>query len=147
MAQTMTGTKTLDEIVGDQFDIRDMIERFEELESEREACETDHDDNPDPKRVAEFDASDDGIEYATIKAFLADVEGCGGDEQWRGSWYPVGFIAESYFVEAMQELVTDIGDLPRGIPSYLEIDWKRTADNLRADYSSVDLEGTTYWYR
>lgn len=56
-------------------------------------------------------------------------------------------IAEDYFVTAMQELVTDIGDLPQEIPSYLEIDWEATAENLKADYSEVELDGETYYHR
>ena len=78
---------------------------------------------------------------------MSELAGCGGDEEWRGDWYPVTLISDSYFVDAMRELVQDIGDLPRDIPAYLEIDWEATANNLRADYSSVDIGELTYWYR
>jgi hypothetical protein len=78
---------------------------------------------------------------------MSELAGCGGDEQWQGVWYPVTLISDSYFVDAMRELVQDIGDLPRDIPAYLAIDWEATADNLRVDYSSVDIGGLTYWYR
>lgn len=64
-----------------------------------------------------------------------------------GDWYPVGFIRDSYFTEAMKELVEDIGDLPKNAPAYLVIDWEATADNLRVDYSSVEIDGAIYWYR
>lgn len=57
------------------------------------------------------------------------------------------FVREEDFTEYAKELCEDIGDVPRDLPSYIEIDWDRTADNLRADYSEVEWEGETYLYR
>lgn len=37
--------------------------------------------------------------------------------------------------------------MPKGFSSYLEIDWEATARNLQADYSSVEYDNMTYWYR
>ncbi len=45
------------------------------------------------------------------------------------------------------KLLEDIGDLPSDLPSYIEIDWDKTADNLRVDYSEVEYQGTTYLVR
>lgn len=56
-------------------------------------------------------------------------------------------IHESYFTDYCQELVSDIGDLPREIPSYIEIDWEATAENLKADYTEIDFDGETYYMR
>lgn len=120
-------------------DIRDIIERFEELESERE-------DLTEPDEIAEWD-KDNGEEFTSLKTLLEELKGEGGDEQWRRDWYPVTLIRDSYFVDAMQELVQDVGDLPQEIPVYLEIDWEATAKNLQVDYSSVEYDGVTYWYR
>lgn len=57
------------------------------------------------------------------------------------------FIADHYFVDAMRELVQDIGDLPAEIPAYLEIDWDATAENLKQDYSDIEIEGNSYYIR
>lgn len=119
----------------DQFDIRDVIARFEELEDLKDTGA------PDDFTAEEHE------EFLILLSFLEEVKGYGGDEQWRGDWYPLGFIHEDYFVEAMEELVKDIGDLPKEIPSYIAIDWNATAENLRVDYSSVDIDGETFWYR
>jgi len=119
-------------------DIRDVIARVEEL---RENASNDHPD------MLQDEIDVENKELTTLESLLNDLAGYGGDHQWEGSWYPVSLIRDSYFVDAMQELVQDIGDLPRDIPSYLAIDWEKTADNLRADYSSVEFEGITYWYR
>ena len=140
-------TTEFSDILSDVFDIRDVIARFEELEGMRENACTGENDSEDEALLAEFDASDEGKEYAAIADFLGDVKGYGGDEQWRGDWYPVTFIRDSYFTEYAEELVQDIGDLPNNIPDYIAIDWEQTANNIRQDYSSVEIDGDTYWYR
>lgn len=111
----------------DMIDVRDIIARVEGLAHSLDA--------------------EDLSDLAMLESLLSDLKGNGGDKQWEGSWYPIGLIRDSYFVEAMQELVQDIGDLPEDIPGYLVIDWDATAGNLRADYSSVEFDGITYWYR
>ena len=59
----------------------------------------------------------------------------------------IELIPENEFIDYVQDLLSDIGDLPRNIPWYIEIDWEATADNIRQDYSQLDFEGETYLYR
>jgi antirestriction protein len=63
--------------------------------------------------------------------------------------YGVTLIDEDDFEEYCEELVSDIGDLPRDLPSYISnnIDWSGVADDLRVDYSAVNFRGTTYLFR
>lgn len=128
----------------DYLDVRDIIERFEELEGERQELVDGEDEKLSD--LAEWD-EDCGEEFKLLQNILSELEGSGGDYRWRGSWYPVTLIRDSYFVEAMEEFVKDIGDLPTNTPYYLEIDWEKTADNLRVDYSSIEYDGVTYWFR
>lgn len=114
----------------DTIDVRDVIARVEELRETK----------------AEHDA-DEAKELTTLEKLLSELAGYGGDEQWEGDWYPITLIRDSYFTEAVQQLCEDTGDLPNGIPGYFVIDWEATANNLRVDYSSVDFDGTAYWYR
>lgn len=147
----------------DCLDVRDIIARIEELESEKEtaleaAGETYDNDLSEAERTAQsrpefqiehWETHDPGAadELKALAALLDDLKGCGGDEQWRGDWYPITLIRRSYFVDYCQELVSDIGDLPKDIPGYLAIDWDKTADNLEMDYSTVDFDGVEYLYR
>ncbi len=126
----------------DMIDVRDVIARIEQLEPLRESGPVDigEDDN-------ETDQDTLFAELKALEGLMDEMKGYGGDEQWRGDWYPISLIRDSYFVEAMQELCEDIGDMPKGFPHYMVIDWEATADNLRADYSSVEFDGVTYWYR
>ncbi len=132
------------DIGGDQFDIRDMIARVEELESEIENI----DDMPEGdlmKNTVEGDNMRQELQF--LSDFLEEVKGAGGDEQWRGDWYPVGFIRDSYFTEYAMDMLKDCGELPQDIPHYIAIDEEKTAENIQSDYSSVDFNGDTYWYR
>ncbi len=127
---------------GDVFDIRQVIERYEELETAYEAA-TDEDD---PDREPE--SEDDKTEREEIAAFLEEVKGNGGDHKWRGDWYPCGFIADSHFEDYARELADDIGAIKQdaGWPNSC-IDWEKAATELQQDYSSVEIDGETYWYR
>jgi hypothetical protein len=57
-------------------------------------------------------------------------------------------IAGSYFKEYAQELAEDIGAINKSNewPNYC-IDWERAARELKIDYTSVDVNGETYWFR
>ena len=113
----------------DTINIRDIIERIEALEDECDGLEN------------------ECQELQTLLSIMDELNGQGGDEQWRGDWYPLTLIHENYFVDAMRQLMEDVGDIPHPFPSYIVIDWEATAENLRVDYSSVEIEGHTYWFR
>ena len=61
--------------------------------------------------------------------------------------YGTQVIREDYFVDEMKELMEDIGYIPRDIPSFIEIDWEATAENLKMDYTSFEFQGNTYYAR
>lgn len=159
--------KTLD-LTADVIDVRDIIERVEELEAEREAladhveeCKAAdeyhnsegsmdapeaHDLNTATDDLRAWDNSEAAEELATLTAILDDLKGYGGDEKWRGDWYPVTLINESHFVSYCEELVCDCYDL-NDIPSFVHIDWEATSREMMVDYSEVEIDGATYFYR
>ncbi len=122
----------------DVLDVRDIIARVEELESELQG------ETPDGTT---WEGTEEAEELTALRAFLEELAGAGGDEQWRGDWYPVTLIRESYFVDYVQELLEDCGDIPKNLPHYIHIDWESTARDIRVDYSCADFHGVTYWYR
>lgn len=123
----------------DIIDVRDVIERLEELE------EATHDDDGNQLTLDEDDAS----EFSTLTELLSDLKGYGGDEQWRGDWYPLTLIHEDYFATYARELADDICEpSPSGMSwPFNRIDWEAAAEDLQMDYSSVEYVGVTYWYR
>jgi hypothetical protein len=127
----------------DTIDVRDLIARVEELRESREEY------NEKMADDTAWDSVEDGEpeELEALEGLLEELCGNGGDEQWEGNWYPVTLIRDSYFTGYARGMLEDCGDIPKGIPSYIEIDWEATACNIRVDYSSVEIDDVTYWYR
>jgi len=118
----------------DIIDVRDIIERIEELQSEFDL---------DANLLGEEERE----EMAVLLAIMENLKGYGGDEQWRGDWYPIILIRESYFTDYIQGMLEDCGTIPRDLPHWVHIDWELTAREVMVDYSSVDVDGVTYLYR
>ena len=110
----------------DMFDSRDAEARIVELTASKEDDE-----------LAEWEEE----ELMTLTELKENVD----SEEWDDG---IGFIADSYFEQYAREFASDIGaidDDARWPATY--IDWERAADALKDDYSSVEVYGTTYWYR
>lgn len=122
------------DLTADYIDVRDVIARVEELESDELN-----------EQIDNLVESVEATELVALRQLLDELKGNGGDEQWRGDWYPVALIRDSYFQTAMDELLEDIGELPKELPCYLKI--TVDYDALRMDYTSMEIEGETYWYR
>lgn len=87
---------------------------------------------------AEVDA-DDAEELRILKALAEEAENYAGD--WH---HGATLIRESYFAEYVEDLLKDTGALPQKIPAYVVIDWEKTAENVRVDYTEIDFDGITY---
>ena len=110
-------------------DSRDVIERIEELEAERE------DNGLTPNEAAKLDA---------LHALAEEAE------QYAEDWqYGTTLIRESYFTEYCRDLVADLGYLSDNLPPFIgdNIDWDGVADDLKMDYTEVDFDGVTYLVR
>ena len=133
----------------DVIDSRDVIARIQELEDELQDLEDAADEAADDTvRCAEIMAeisdwkSQNGDELTALRALASEAEDYAPDWQ-----HGATLVRESYWPTYAQEIVEDVGDMPRGIPSYIVIDWEATADNLKVDYTEVDFDGVTYLVR
>lgn len=129
----------------DIIDSRAVIERIAELESELEdATETDHgwvipesEDNG-----VETDVAEEAEELNALKELADEAEGYG---DWA---HGETLIRESYFEEYAQQLAEDIGAVSGSETWPLTcIDWEKAADELKADYMTVDFDGVDYLMR
>ena len=114
-------------------DSRDIVERYEELEREYDSFDT-------PEEIKNWEFLD---EYTKLGKLIEELE----DYSSELAKWGIILIREDYFKDYCIDLVQDIGDLPKDIPSYLEIDWEKTADNLKADYTEAEINGNTYYFR
>jgi glutaredoxin-related protein len=113
----------------DFLDIRDIIERFEELEGTYDTERNEEDSN----------------QQESLRTLLEDLRGFGGDHEWRQDWYPVTLIHEDHFTDYCQKYYEECGLIARDCPAV--IDWEETADQMKIDYAEVDFDGQTYYYR
>ncbi len=155
-------------------DSRDIIDRIEHLESEREALTDEVDtaqealddlNSDDFEEVSAFeeaeqtakdelataqanvndwDESDEGQELAKLKAFAEEAESSSSD--WT---YGATLIHEDYFEDYARQLADDLGlyDDRKAQWPHTCIDWAQAAEELKQDYTSVDFDGETYWVR
>lgn len=149
----------------DVMDVRDIIERVEEIEPDLwtnhyRHCDEEWSDTADstcndkcPTCGAEIEPhkseeSDDYDEHTSLMAFLDEMKGNGGDHQWRGDWYPVTVVRESYFKDYAQELAEE-QDLIKADAHWPNncIDWDQAARELKIDYTGADFGDITYYFR
>lgn len=122
----------------DYFDSREVIERIAELELEYGPEDGDSIDTIHTEKMSE----DEQEEYAALLALAEEAEGNVTD--WE---YGETFIHEDYFEDYAEESIVDCGYIPADLPSWIVIDWKETADNLKEDYGTYSFRGETYYAR
>ena len=132
----MTNETQLD-LTADVIDVRDIIARVEQLE-------------PDVDSIGEGEHI---AEWKALTVILAELKGYGGDEQWRGDWYPVTLIADKHFRAYAEQLGDECGYTDQAAeraaknPLLAYIDWEAWAREVRMDYTPVEIDGAAYWYR
>jgi len=141
--------KTEIDLTADIIDLRDIIERVEELENElADMSEADREsDKTNPTETVSDEYHDLHCELQTLTATLEELKGGGGDEKWRGDWYPITLIRESNFTEYTREMLEDCGTIPRDLPAWVHIDWEATAREVKMDYSYISIGEVDYLYR
>lgn len=115
----------------DVIDSRDVIARIEELH----AIATDESVDQDERTHA-------NNELGVLQALQDEAEGYCPD--WK---YGATLIRSTYWIDYVQELLEDIGALPKDLPGFVVVDWEATARNIQVDYTSVDFDGVEYFVR
>ncbi len=128
---------------------QDLLDKLAEakdaIEDEAEDCgEQEQEAHKEELKQAE-EALKEFDEDSDTKALLEfDEDGANNCVDWR---HGETVIRESYFEDYCRGMLADVGDLPKDLPHYIVIDWAATADNLKADYSSIEFDGETYLVR
>ena len=112
-----------------QNDIDNKLEEIAEKENEIQECEFEY------NRYSE-----ELTELESLKEEISD----NSDE---GFEYGLQLIHENYIDDYLDELLEDCGYIPKDLPSWIEIDWQATYDNMKEDYSEIELNGNTFYVR
>lgn len=141
--------------MGQYVDTRDLIDERNDLKERiLDYWNEEFEDN----QLEEFEEIPTETEDSDVAMFLEywenelkQIEEIDNIENEVGSEFEYGctLIPEDDFEEYCEDLVSDIGDLPKDLPSYISnnIDWSGVANDLIVDYSEVEYQGTTYLYR
>lgn len=136
-------------------DTRDLAKRQEELQSELDSLQEAIEEANEPADNGEY-GSDEADELAQAEQELEEwqeeyqqeLDELNSLENELSEWSEGNtLIPESEWVDYVQDLLTDIGDLPRNIPWYIAIDWEKTAENIAQDYSLVTYQKEDYYVR
>ncbi len=116
------------------FDSRDLIEYRNELVNELpENWEEQAENWVVPEEIEHYQA---------INGFCEELENHCPD-----LLHGATVIHEDYFMEYCQDLLDDCGNIPKNFPTWIEIDWNKTTENMKVDYSGVEYNGETYYIR
>lgn len=114
-------------------DSRDMVERVSYLES---LAEYDNEGNLTSDGLDD----DEHNELTMLRDALEEI----GSEATDG----VTLIRDDYFEDYAQQYAEDMGAIGRDVSwPATHIDWEAAANDLQTDYTSVEIDRDTYWYR
>lgn len=86
--------------------------------------------------------TDNAEEFETLSSAMEELDG------YRGLRDGITLISEDHFTDYAQELAEDLGYINRNVSwPYTCIDWEQAAEELKADYSTVELDGNTFYLR
>lgn len=117
----------------DYIDTRDVIERIEFLREQVVELKNEG-----------VDVTSEEQELESLEKLKEQLE---DDSEFE---YGLTLIRESYWQEYAEECAQDFGYIDRDKQyqwPFNHIDWEAAADELQMDYSEVDFDGVTYYYR
>lgn len=127
----------------DILDSRDLITLREELKNTLLQLYNEHNTPVDSYEDMDmewfWDENDTLLHIKEIDTLEAELH-----SEWEDG---VTLINEDDFTEYCEELCMDLGCIPDNFPSWIEIDWQNTGNNIRADYNAVNYRGETYLCR
>ena len=159
----------------DLIDSRDIITRYEELQDEYqslledlEAAKEDLDtfsnehenDDPEDHIVESFqnlqevleDAQSalDGYDKSELDILTEVVSQGEQSPDWH---YGEALIHEDYFTQYIEDLINDCYEMPKEINTgnwpwnHMHMDWESAAEDAKQDYTTIEVEGKTYYIR
>ena len=112
-----------------QNDIDNKLEEIADKENEIQECEFEY------NRYAE--------ELAELESLKEEIS----DNSYEGFEYGIQLIHEDDIEDYLHKLLVDCGYIPKDMPSWIEINWQATYDNMKQDYSELELNGNTFYVR
>lgn len=129
-------------------DTRDLYKRQQELQGELDNLIEDRNDAEDAEDAEELAYAEKELQD-WIEEYQDELDELNALETEIGYEWQYGetLIPDSELENYVEEFCYDVGYLEKDswLASY--IDWEAVARDFKMDYSYVDFEGETYWYR
>lgn len=116
----------------------DEVRKLQELQEELDNAQ---------EELEDFDKSDDKGELEMLKEIVSQGE---DSPDWS---YGETLIHEDYFIDYAEELVNDCYELPKELIqgtwpwNHMNMNWASAAEELKNDYSTIEVDGETYYIR
>lgn len=137
----------------DCIDTRDLIEKRDELKQQildsfLETFEH-YEDRTDDFEDILFEEEEVQSWKEDWEDELKEIEEIDNIENELGSEFDYGvtLVNEDYWEDYVKDLLIDCGYISKDFPSWIEIDWDATANNVKQDYTEVEYQGETYYGR
>ncbi len=98
----------------------------------------------DSRDLVDLQVDAEAEEAEQIENIIGELESYAGDNARDG----IFLVREDKWEEYAEELAEDIGSIDRDAswPNN-HIDWKAAAEELSIDYTTIEIDNTTYYYR
>ena len=132
----------------DIIDTRDIVSRLEELQEWLDTYQKDVEaaETPEEKEQAQEALDDFCADYEEELKQLKALH-----NEWKDQipdWeHGEALIHEDFFTEYCEEMCKDIGYVSSDVPWFIVIDWEKTAEHIKIDYTEIDFDGQTYYIR
>ena len=136
--------------MGNYIDTRDLAERREALKQEILDSFLEHFPHYEEMTESFEDIRFEEEEIESWKEFFEDelkeIEEIDDIENELGSEFEYGvtLVDVDDFEDYCEELMEEFGYIPKDFPSWIEIDWESTANNVKVDYMEVTYQGNSY---
>lgn len=106
----------------------------------------------DAENIWDVDFEDEGFfnmwggeieEYERLVEFAEAIQQCTGSSYGSGT----AVISEDYWEQYCEQYCKDVGFISDNIPSWIEVDWYKTSQNMEVDYSKIGYDGDYYYVR
>ena len=121
----------LESLNDELYDLKNELYDIEIADKENEIQECEFEYNRYSKELEELEALKEEIDTNSDEGFE----------------YGVQLIHENYINDYLDGLLEACGYIPKDLPSWVEIDWQTTYNNMKEDYNKIKLNGNTFYVR
>ena len=124
-------------------DLDNLNDELNDINEDDENYEIAYSDKQDEADECEAELGRYRYELEQLEHLKEEIES-NSDE---GFEYGIQLIHENDIDDYLDELLDSCGYIPNDMPTWIEIDWQATYNNMKQDYSEIELNGNKFYVR